>query len=243
VINRFKWILTCAATLAAHTETVYRSGPTVMLRGTLQAGQEVSILGVNGDVVAEPSSSGQLEIVAVRLSEGGSHVEVRLAVEDHAGGTRVAAVESQDVNAKVSFHVRVPQGVRFRGTTRNGRILARGLAAGVEAHTINGDIDIESRDSGRATTVNGSITARLGKGADLESVNGSVRLAVPKTARLQLDVRTVNGAITTRVASPITSGIPFTRFSRFKHSHLYGMSPPACALRTVNGNITLEYSL
>lgn len=236
---RLASFLSFAALLGAHTETVYRSGPTVMLRGTLRAGQEVSILGVNGDVVAERSSSGQLEIVAVRLSADGNHVEVQLSVEDHEGGTRVAAVESTDVNANIRFHVRVPDGVRFRGATRNGRIRARGLAAKVEAHTINGDIDIESRDSGRATTVNGSITAKLGRGASLESVNGSLRVAVPRRARLALDAKTVNGSI----VSSITSAIPFTSSSRFTHNHLYGMASNAYELRTVNGNITLEYLL
>lgn len=240
-LNYLSCLLVCALPLAAHTRTVWQSESAVVLQTSLNAGQEIAISGINGDVVAEPSSSGQVEVVAELQSPGGEPgLPIRLSVEDHEGGTRITALPFE-TNSGLRFHVRVPDGIRFRGSTRNGRIRTRALGARVEAHTVNGDIDIESRDSGEASTVNGSIKARLGRDAHLETVNGSLHVAVPASVRVRLNAQTVHGAV--------TAAIPFTHASRVAHNHAYGAvrgwaeGAPVYVLRTVNGNISVENAL
>ncbi len=210
---------------------IYDSKDEFRYQGHLSGGKALEIRGVNGDVIAEPSSSGEVEVVAWKRSSSGRHSEIKVTVREDSRGTTVAALYPEPSDAEVKFLVRVPAGVRFIGRTSNGRVAASGIRGEVEAHTINGDIDVKSESGVRASTINGSITAQ-GSRAQLETVNGSVTLTLPFNRGLELDARIVHGAFTT--------DIPFTQIGHDHWHGVVGRGGPIYDVKTVNGDIHLE---
>jgi hypothetical protein len=227
--------LLCAAAAFANTPSIFEFDREFRLRTHLDAGLAIEVVGINGDVVAETSPSGDVEVFAVR--KGGEGRPIRLSVREHNGGTVVSALRGDPGESEVRFHVRVPAGVRFVGRTQNGRVRVKRLRSAVRVRTVNGDIDIESEASGQAETVNGSITAALKQGGRLETVNGDVTVRVASAPGADIDARAVYGSL--------TASLPFTSLSQFAHNHWHGRlggssGSASYDVRTVNGNIRLE---
>jgi hypothetical protein len=239
----------------AAARRVHETSAEFHFTGAVSLGRAIEIKGMIGDVVAEPSSSGEVEVVALKKSPTGDLGRVRLRVIHHDGGTTVCAVypnpnfggdctpgdeaSSQGAasDVEVSFRVRVPAGVRFVGRTSNGKVAASRLRGDVEAHTVNGNIDIHTSGEARAFTVNGSITAQLDSraaAASLQTINGNVTVKVSPAAGARLDATTVNGAI--RASVPIFS----TDDSGNHFSGVLGRGGSRVDLRTVNGDIFLQ---
>ena len=152
---------------------------------------------------ATPSSSGEVEVVAVKSSRRSNTDEVRIEVVRHSEGVTICAVypnsggrantcepgnrghmSVRNNDTEVNFTVRVPSGVRFDGHTVNGRVEANNLTADVEATTVNGDVEVTTTGLASAKTVNGSITVVMGRADwsdDLEfkTVNGSIDVSMP----------------------------------------------------------------
>ncbi|MEZ5354129.1 MAG: DUF4097 family beta strand repeat-containing protein [Bryobacteraceae bacterium] len=234
-MTRGLWLAACSSVLLAHTPSVFESDREFRLRTHLDAGLAIEIEGVNGDLVAETSTSGDVEVLAIR--KNGSVRPMRLSVREHGGGTTVSAIQHDTGDMEIRFHVRVPAGVRFVGRTQNGRVQVKKLRSAVRVRTVNGDIDIESDSSGQAETVNGSIRASLKQGGRLETVNGDVTVRLPATPDAEIDARAVYGSL--------TAAIPFTHVSQFTHNHWHGRfggvpGGPTYDVRTVNGDIHLE---
>src|SRR5947208_15441845 len=61
-------------------------------RGQLSSGQSIEIKGVNGDVRATASSSGDVEVSATRTARRSNPADVRVEVVPHAGGVTICAV-------------------------------------------------------------------------------------------------------------------------------------------------------
>ena len=104
--------------------------------------------------------------------------------------------------ARVDFVVRVPEGVRFLGSTVNGGVEADALKSDVQAYTVNGQVRVSTTGTVQAKTVNGSITASLlkpfwSKPPELSTVNGGIRLVLPPSANAALQAATKNGKIVT----------------------------------------------
>jgi hypothetical protein len=218
-------------------------------------GRSIEIKGVIGDVVAELSTDDNVQVVARRRSSEGDPARVRLQVVHHGGGTTVCAVYpgggstaecvpggeprpgSGASDVEVSFRVRVPAGVRFVGRTANGKVAATRLLGPVEAHTVNGNIDIQTSGEARAYTVNGSITAMLhsmAAAASLETVNGDVIVKVSPAAAAEFDAHTVSGVVNTALPFASIGG----NGSHF--SGILGRGGSRLDLRTVNGDIFLQ---
>jgi hypothetical protein len=130
--------------------------------GRLAPGQAIEIQGTNGSVVAEPSTTGEVQVVAVKRARRGDVNTVEVKVVPHAGGVTICAVypteeggmtpcepaggeksnsssrtiRNNDVS--VDFSVRVPPQVGFVGRTVNGEISATGLSSNVSLKTVNG---------------------------------------------------------------------------------------------------------
>lgn len=220
--------------LSAQARFIHETDAEFRFKGSVEAGRAIEINGVNGDVIAEPSTSGEVEVVALKRSLDGSHSEVRMAVMEHKGGATIQALHPAASGAEVEFRVRVPAGVRFVGRTANGKVQARHLESPVDAETINGNIDIETSEPVHAKAVNGSISAKLdpsgdGAGSRLETVNGSVSLTLPRNSRASIDARTIYGSIN----SPGHPQHP-------KHYRVRRGRHPAVELRTVSGAITIS---
>jgi len=225
----------------------------------LAAGRVIEIKGVNGNVEATPSSSGEVEVVAVKSSRRSNPEDVRIEVVRHSEGVTICAVYpnvGRDSNTcepgshghmnvrnndtEVSFTVRVPSGVRFNGRTVNGRVEANNLTADVEATTVNGDVEVTTTGLARAKTVNGSITAVMAR-ADwsdelaFKTVNGSIDVTMPASLSAEVEVKTLNGEI--------SSDFPLTVRGTFSRRHMSGTiggGGRALQLETVNGSVNIR---
>ena len=183
--------------------------------GSVRAGQTVEIKGVNGNIEAEPSTSGQVEVHALKRGKRDDPSEVRIEVVEHEGGVTVCAIYpdkdytctpgegglgARDNDVEVRFTVLVPPGANFAGRTVNGNVDADSIDGNVEATTVNGGIEATASGWITATTVNGGIDVIMGRTdwdgeLRLKTVNGSVKVVLPSDASADVRMRTANGEI------------------------------------------------
>lgn len=235
------------------------SGEDFEWHGRVSVGKAIEVKGVNGGIVAEPTTGSEVEVVARKSARRSDPEEVQIEVIEHADGVTVCAVyptprgqsanecrpgkggrmstKNNDVN--VEFTVRVPSGVRFVGRTVNGSIEAHRLHADVEGHTVNGSVAISTDGIARATTVNGSIDAQMGavlrEDLEFETVNGGITLRVPAASAAELHATTVNGDIMTDFPLSVRG-----RINRRTVRGTIGRGGPELVLTTVNGDIRLR---
>ncbi|HEY7284739.1 MAG TPA: hypothetical protein VH497_04795 [Vicinamibacterales bacterium] len=228
-------------------------------RGALGQGQSIEIKGVNGDVRASLSQSGQVEVTARKTARRSNPAEVKIEVVPHSGGVTICAVypstsgrepnsceaergghnNTHDNDTVVHFEVRVPPGVGFIGRTVNGGVEAEGLQSDVQAHTVNGSVKVTTTERATAGTVNGSVNATLGRadwpdGADFKTVNGGITLTLPSVFDADLRADTLNGSI--------ISDFPITMTGTVNPRRLrgtVGAGGRSLTLSTVNGSIKL----
>lgn len=225
----------------------------------LAAGKVIEVKGVNGNVEATPSSSGEVEVVAVKRARRSNPEDVRIEVVRHPGGVTICAVypssegrantcepgsrghmNVRNNDTAVNFTVRVPSGVRFDGRTVNGRVEANNLTADVEATTVNGDVEVTTTGLASAKTVNGSITVVMGRAnwdGDMEfkTVNGSIDVSMPASLSAEVEAKTLNGSI--------SSDFPLTVQGSFSRRHLSGTiggGGRTLQLETVNGSVNIR---
>src|SRR4051812_19743616 len=77
---------------AAPRAAVQQQGNEFRFREALAAGKVLEIKGINGNVEATPSSSGEVEVVAVKSSRRGNAEDVRIEVVRHSEGVTICAV-------------------------------------------------------------------------------------------------------------------------------------------------------
>ena len=228
-------------------------------RGQLQAGQSVEIKGINGDVRAAASNTGDVEVTASRTARRSNPADVRIEVVPHAGGVTICAVypsvpgrepntcepggrgksNTRDNDTVVHFDVRVPYGVGFIGRTVNGEINGESLQGDAEAHTVNGSVRLATTGLAIANTVNGSVNVTMGRadwpsGATFNTVNGGITLTLPSYFSAELRADTLNGSI--------TSDFPITVTGEVTRRRVYGTIGSGgreLNLKTVNGSIKL----
>jgi hypothetical protein len=223
--------------------------------GTLAPGRTLEINGVNGEIVAEPGSGTQVEVVADKHGRKHDPALVQIKVNQDADGITLCAVypgksspcgrghgeqSVRDNDVQVDFRVKVPAGAGFTANTVNGSVRAHGLTGRLAAHTVNGECEIETAGSGEASTVNGSVHAVIGR-ADanddlaFRTVNGSVTLSLPDGLDATVSGSTVNGGIHSDFPSS-TSGSRGPR--RFDAT--LGRGGAKVGASTVNGSIRFQ---
>ncbi|HEX8291467.1 MAG TPA: DUF4097 family beta strand repeat-containing protein [Pyrinomonadaceae bacterium] len=236
-----------------------RQGAEFRWREPLAAGRTIEIRGINGNVSAEPSAGGEVEVVAVKSARRSDPDEVRIEVVRHAGGVLICAVypnaggepntcepnnsrsHVRDNDTSVNFTVRVPAGVNFNGRTVNGEVRALDLGADVDAKTVNGAINVSAAGFARAATVNGSITASMGRadwpsGLEFKTVNGSINLTLPASLSARVEAKTLNGEITTDFPMTVTGSFSRRRLS----GAIGGGGDRQLTLETVNGSVQIR---
>ncbi|HEY3742683.1 MAG TPA: DUF4097 family beta strand repeat-containing protein [Bryobacteraceae bacterium] len=225
--------------------------------GAVSAGKTISVHGISGTITAERSTSGQVEIVALRSGERSDPNEVQIQVVPTSDGLKVCAVypssgsdcngsNSGDRNGhdrndvKVQFTVKVPAGVNFAGHNVNGDVEIADIQGDATAHTVNGNVKINATESVEAHTVNGNIVATVSgpnanKTMGFHTVNGSIDLTLPGAASAAVSANTVNGAMST--------DFPITVKGEFGNKSLagtIGSGGPEIKMNTVNGSIRLH---
>ncbi len=236
-----------AALLAITAISAVAVQPDYQWRGPIKRGCLVEIRGINGDVRAEHSTSGEVEVVAkVDAEETESTVQVHLV--RHENGVTVCTMfpgehECRPLGetgpgARVNFIVRVPEGVNFLGSTVNGGVEADSLRSDVQAYTVNGKVRVSTTGTVQAKTVNGSITASLlkpfwTKAPEFSTVNGGIKLVLPSSANASVQAATKNGKILT----------DFNAKGRVTDQEMVGRigaGGQSLVIRSVNGTIELR---
>jgi hypothetical protein len=225
----------------------------------LASGTTLGIRGINGSIRAARASGSEAEVVATKRARKSDPSDVEIKVVKHAGGVTICALypsrrgrtnecrpggaghnDSDDNDVEVTFEVQVPAGVEFTGTTVNGDVTGRDLAADATLTTVNGDVDVETTGVAHATTVNGSIRARLGRAdwqqsLDFTTVNGGITVSLPANTSADVAATTVNGSV--------DSDFPITVHGKIAHGSLRGRIGDGgrnLNLTTVNGSIRLQ---
>ncbi len=222
--------------------------------GAIAAGHQVEIKGFNGAVHAVAADGQEVEVTAIRRSQGRNPADVPIAVVLRDGNVTVCATAPGAGNdcgsvdegpgrsggVSVEYTVRVPKGVLFAANTVNGGISAEGLTAAVQVETVNGGIEISTTGGVHAQAVNGSIRASVGGTAgDLSfaTVNGSIAVSLPSNASVDVKAQTVSGSIST----DFPLNIPRTRPGTPKEaSGQIGSGGHDLSMETVNGSIELK---
>ena len=228
-------------------------------RGRLTSGQAIEIKGVNGDVSATASSSGDVEVTASKSARRSNPADVRIEVVQGPRGVTICAVypsvpgrepnrcasgdegrmNTQDNDTQVHFDVRVPAGVTFIGRTVNGEVNAESLQGDVDTRTVNGSIRVTTTGIASAATVNGSVNVTMGRGdfpdgGYFKTVNGGITLKVAGAIDADLTAETLNGSITSDFPITVRGS---TNARRIRGT--IGNGGHALTLSTVNGSIKL----
>ena len=243
--------IAAAVQLAAQTDFQWR--------GPLTTGQTVEIKDVNGDIRAEPSSSTDAVVTAVKTAQRSNPAEVRIEAVPHAGGVTICAIypdvagqepnrcepgensksHTRNNDTTVRFTVQVPVGVAFVARTVNGSIDGDGLNGDAEGHTVNGSVRLSTTGTASGNTVNGSLTLAMGRTdwrdeAKFSTVNGSITLRLPAFLSANLRATTLNGEIESDF--PIsTTGTA----NRRRIEGTIGNGGQPLTLSTVNGSVKL----
>jgi hypothetical protein len=246
-------VLACGASLAsAQTDFNWR--------GPIGSGQTLEVRGVNGEVNATLSGSGDVEVSARKSANRSDPEQVRVAVVPHAGGILVCAVypapagrepntcdpgpnhrsNSNNNDTVVRFDIKVPAGVRFVGKTVNGDITAESLNGDAEGHTVNGSVKVSTTGTAIAKTVNGSLDVSMGRadfpdGAKFSAVNGGIVLRVPSHLNANLKASVENGSIESDFPITVTGTV-----GRRKLEGMIGSGGQELQISTVNGSIRLR---
>lgn len=228
--------------------------------GSLANGQQLEVLTVNGNIGVTPSTGNAVSIRAEKTARRGSTADVEIKVEQEAGGIVVCTLyrradgtfpaSCRDRNSsnqkggwnrsdvRVELSIQMPAMVNLSAKTVNGSAAIRGLQAGVEANTVNGDLTLETAGSASAKTVNGKVEARIGrieKDCTFSTVNGRILVAVASAVNADVSMATVNGKIETDLPVTIQG-----KMSARKLEGRIGAGGPKLNLNTVNGGIRIE---
>lgn len=227
--------------------------------GRIEAGKKLEIRGVNGPIRVERATGNEAEVVAEKSARRSDPEDVEIVVVPHDGGVTLCAVyppvdgkeneclpdgrgrnNTHDNDVKVSWTVKLPDGVKLGAHTVNGDVTVRDAGAEVRASTVNGDVDVATRGVAEASTVNGSIRAALGKAdwtgtMEFHTVNGGVTIDIPASFSADVEAATVNGSIET--------DFPITVQGKFGSRRLrgtIGSGGRGLEIETVNGSIRLR---
>ena len=227
-------------------------------QGKIAPGKTIEIKGVSGDLSAV-AGSGNVEVTAVKHARRSDTADVKIEVVPSEDGVTICALypsdsrrentcepgdhdhmNVRDNDVRVDFTVRVPAGVRFRGSTVNGAVEAANLSSDVDATTVNGSIRISTTGYAEARTVNGSIVAAIGRGTwsdalDFTTVNGGITLDLPANLSTEVRASTVNGEIVTDFPLIVTG-----RLGPRRLNGTIGSGGRRLDLSTVNGTIKLR---
>jgi hypothetical protein len=223
-------------------------------RGSLAAGQTLEVKGISGEIRVEPATGSDIQVSARITARRSDPNKVRVEVVPRDGGISICSVypteegdsgcngrgNVRDNDTRVNFSVKLPRGVRLVARTVNGEIVARGLQSAIDAHTVNGRVEVATTEAASAHTVNGDIVADVGRLAEptkFQTVNGSITVGLPAAANANVRASVVNGSI--------QPDFPLTLSGSFSGKKINGRinnGGPELSLNTVNGSIRIKHS-
>jgi hypothetical protein len=212
----------------------------------MPSGGRFTLANVNGSVQVEGWERDEVEVRAVKTTEGDdSDLErVQIDVQPARDGVAVRTHYPRDggVPVFVDYQIRVPYHVLLADVaTVNGSVSVHNVDGSGEIHAVNGNVQVTD-SAGRfgAHTTNGNILfelTRLTDGAPmvLETINGSVVLGLPPDAHGEIHARSMNGDFSSDLPALVKNAYGGRGF----HGIL-GAGGGAITLRTVNGGIRVS---
>ncbi len=211
----------------------------------LPSGGRFALVNVNGSVQVDGWERDEVEVRAVKTTEGddGDLDSVRIEVESARDGVAVRTryPQGEGVPVFVDYQIRVPYRVLLSDiATVNGSVSIRGVQGTGELHSVNGNVEVmDSAGRFSAHTTNGNVhleLSRLEDGAPmvLETINGSVLLGLPPDAHGDVRARSMNGELNSDLPRIVRGSYEGRGF----HGTL-GSGGGAITLRTVNGGIRI----
>lgn len=172
-------------------------------------------------------------------------------------GWRWRGLKHPTWRAQVSFEIRAPGEINFRGETHNGPVIVSGLVGDVWIETHNGRVEVQSgagklyaeTHNGRINatyagdditlvTHNGSVTADLTECAVIDgritTHNGGVEVAVGEGASVKLTCHTHNGSI--RCNAPLND----SHIERHRLTGRIGSGEGDLSVTTHNGGVRIR---
>jgi hypothetical protein len=228
-------------------------------KGRLAAGKTIEIRGVNGSIRAQRAGGTEVVVTARKRARRSNPDDVQIKVVESSAGVTICAVypsrdsdrpnecraggggrnDTRDNDTEVNFEVQVPAGVGLVAASVNGSVRAEQLASDVEGSSVNGDVDVVTTGSARASSVNGSVRVTMGAlwrdRLELSTVNGGISVTLPAGTDAEVEATTVNGSIDTDFPMTV-SGRMGPRTIR----GTIGKGGRALRLETVNGSIQLR---
>jgi len=229
-------------------------------RGQIAPGKQIEIKGINGDINAVPAAGSEVVVTATRRGKASAVEEVTIDVVSHPLGVTICAVypdvPGQQPNVcvpgdggnmsvfdggrgvvRVTFTVRVPDGVVVIGKALTGDIEATGLRSDAFLSTLSGDVRVSTTRLATAKTLNGSIIASIGMrdwGRDLEfrTMAGDVEVTVPAQTNAWVEAGAQSGRV--------TSDFPLSRVSPGQLEGAIGSGGPTLTLATLRGDLALR---
>lgn len=220
--NTFRYPLLVAFVLSGcvagerHVATYQRTWPAASV-------QEVKLGDANGSLRVEPSTDGQVKLVANvkawgidrdRKQENDGYFESTVTSD----GTLRIGREQRKIKVhfpfftsdrtQIDYELRVPATTTLDLNLVNGRVTVRGMAGEASIVTVNGPIEIETAGDKQvvAHTVNGHVRAvflRDFVGARLTTVNGGVEAVMPPNASFTCSLSQINGDFEAAASFPL----------------------------------------
>ncbi len=212
-------------------------------------------MNVNGEIRAEGTAGGAVEVTAQRSAAASSDEAARdllnavqMREEVGAGRVRIETIAPKGWRGghKASFLVRVPPGVHVDLRTVNGGVRLANVGGEVRATSTNGGVrgTIGAASLVEARTTNGGVELSLAGAlapdgsVSLTSVNGGVRLDLPADTRADVSARCTNGRID---VSGLTLAVEGEQSRRRVRGALNG-GGARIDLQTTNGGVKIGSS-
>jgi hypothetical protein len=203
-------VVRCALSLAILAATAVLAAPGYAFDNVFQqtyplsAGAVFQLQNVNGSVNISAWERDQVEVYALKSTQGDPRDLDRVQIEVQSRGDTLAVdtryPQDDGVEVYVEYHIRVPQHCELRRvSTVNGFVRVFGVEGSGDLRTVNGGVEVfDSAGRFSAHTTNGNLRLELrgmeGNGpVVLETVNGSVELGLPASAGADVEVRSLNG--------------------------------------------------
>ncbi|MDQ6887424.1 MAG: DUF4097 family beta strand repeat-containing protein [Gemmatimonadota bacterium] len=260
-----RYIIALVALVTVHSAcTRFNRAETETLNWSraMPPGSELRVRGVLGQVNIEASTTGQVEIQAVKHGRGdirsvhvdmvaqGNDVTVCASWRRSDGCRNVDGPRngfsifrrSHNDKITVDFTLRVPPGVRVIAGTVIGSVTVRGATTDVTASSVSGTVDVWSHSGTvKATAVNGDVAVRIDSLASagalvLHTVNGSARAELPASIDADVHLSTLNGEL--RADYPLGTDQGGIVGHNFRG--VIGKGGSRLELTTVNGNVELR---
>ena len=256
-----KLFLTALTFLAATTLSAATRTETIDRTFDVKPGATVKLSNTNGRITVSAWDQPRVKVVAVKKVEADSDdiqaalKELRVDIQPQNGGLVIDThypkehdgpgalfswLLGDDVDAQVTYELKVPRSMNVDVTNTNGAIHLDGVTGTHELDTTNGKIAV-ARCAGSldASTTNGSIHAELtkvNKGAPLrfETTNGRIELELPADLAVDVDASTTNGAIDSEL--PVST----TRVSPNSLRGSINGGGTSLRMRTTNGGIAIR---